>query len=96
MQFYHSIFLQRINIAEELLKLGFATVDVMEFDLEKDKLYAKYYKRLLSLEEKAEKKNVGIWANESLSSDSKLPPRRTNLVKKLVNIFHRLYYRIKK
>lgn len=51
------------NIAEELLKLGFATVDVIDFDLQNDKLYSKYYKSLLHLETKAEKNKVGIWSD---------------------------------
>lgn len=51
------------NVAEELLKLGFATVDVIDFDLQNDKLYSKYYKSLLHLENKAEKNKVGIWSD---------------------------------
>ena len=61
----------------------------MDFDLEKDKVYMKYYKRLLSLEAKAEKRNVGVWANSSKNL-------RPSLRNKLVNIFLELYHRIKK
>ncbi|XP_065220340.1 protein C3orf33 homolog [Planococcus citri] len=86
--------LNRINIAEELLKIGFATVDVMDFDLEKDKLYAKYYRRLIALEEKAERKSVGIWDDSSRdkerSSFSSSPKRH-----KLLKFLYKLYYRIK-
>lgn len=51
------------NVAEELLKIGFATVDSIDFALENDKLYLKYYKSLLKLENKAEKGRLGVWSN---------------------------------
>lgn len=56
-------FLQKKNVAEELLKLGFASVQPIDFDLEKEKVYLKYYKSLLQLENKAEKQRLGMWAS---------------------------------
>lgn len=80
-----------MNIAEELLNLGFATVDVIDFDLEQNKLYVKYYQRLLLLEERAEKKKVGVWADPDSCANF------GNKVKdKMMNLFYEWYYKLKK
>lgn len=55
--------MQKKNVAEELLKLGFASVQPFDFELEKEKMYLKYYQSLLKLENKAEKQRLGMWAN---------------------------------
>jgi endonuclease YncB( thermonuclease family) len=81
--------LQGDNIAEEILKLGFATVDSMDFSLENDKLYSKYYKKLLKLEDKAEKQRVGIWS----SGAAKHSFGKTK--EKIINISRSFLYKVK-
>ena len=51
----------------DLVSLGFASVSSIDFDLEKDPLYMKYYKQLLAAENRAEKKGIGMWAPNEVS-----------------------------
>ncbi len=69
-----------------MLKIGFATVDVIDFDLEKDKRYRKYYKTLLQLENKAERKRLGIWSNTEYTILEKAKDKILNV---LVDIFYK-------
>lgn len=57
----------RRNVGVDLVSLGFASVSTIDFDLEKDPLYMKYYKQLLAAESHAEKKGVGMWAPDEIS-----------------------------
>lgn len=60
---------EKDNVGLELISLGFASVSELDFTLEKDPLYVKYYQQLLSAENRAEKKGSGMWAVErSISS----------------------------
>ncbi|XP_067014747.1 protein C3orf33 homolog [Anabrus simplex] len=53
---------EKKNLGLELVSLGFATVSPLDFALEKDPVYIKYYQKLLDAENKAEKKGSGMWA----------------------------------
>ncbi|PSN37124.1 hypothetical protein C0J52_12594 [Blattella germanica] len=57
----------RRNVGVDLVSLGFASVSALDFDLEKDPRYIKYYKQLLSAENRAEKRGLGMWAPEDVS-----------------------------
>lgn len=56
------------DVGLDLVSLGFASVSPLDFNLEKDSLYLKYYKKLLSAENLAEKRGYGIWASEKNST----------------------------
>ncbi|XP_021936330.1 uncharacterized protein LOC110837942 isoform X2 [Zootermopsis nevadensis] len=51
------------NVGVDLVSLGFASVSALDFQLEKDPEYMKYYKRLLAAENQAEKGGLGMWAD---------------------------------
>ncbi|XKL65011.1 hypothetical protein PGB90_005097 [Kerria lacca] len=74
----------RKNVAHELVSLGLATVDKINFALENDKFYLKYYQSLLKLEEKAEKKHIGVWSSTEYST-----------IVKIKNILRYIFYKLK-
>jgi hypothetical protein len=49
----------------DLVSLGFASVSSLDFQLEKDPVYMKYYKQLLAAENCAEKRGLGMWADSN-------------------------------
>lgn len=49
----------------DLVSLGFASVSSLDFQLEEDPLYMKYYKQLLKAENRAEKRGLGMWAESN-------------------------------
>lgn len=55
------------NVGVDLVSLGFASVSSLDFELEKDPVYMKYYKKLLAAENRAEKKGLGMWAGNDVS-----------------------------
>ncbi|KAJ9578856.1 hypothetical protein L9F63_004915 [Diploptera punctata] len=57
----------RRDVGVDLVSLGFASVSTIDFDMEKDPMYMKYYKQLLAAENRAEKKGVGMWAPNEVS-----------------------------
>ena len=63
-------FLQKQNVGQHLVSIGFGSVSGLDFKLEKDEYYLNYYKSLLAEEQRAERKGAGIWA------DSKKPVSR--------------------
>ncbi|KAK7871728.1 hypothetical protein R5R35_014010 [Gryllus longicercus] len=63
---------QKKNVGLDLVSLGFASVSPLDFHLEKDSLYLKYYQQLLHAENRAEKKGNGIWAKENVGSIPRL------------------------
>jgi hypothetical protein len=52
-------------VGVDLVSLGFASVSSLDFHLEKDPVYMQYYKRLLAAENRAEKRGMGMWADNS-------------------------------
>ncbi|XP_023710268.1 uncharacterized protein LOC111866017 isoform X3 [Cryptotermes secundus] len=53
------------NVGVDLVSLGFASVSSLDFQLEKDPVYMQYYKQLLAAENQAEKRGMGMWADNS-------------------------------
>lgn len=53
------------NVGVDLVSLGFASVSSLDFQLEKDPVYMQYYKQLLAAENHAEKRGMGMWADNS-------------------------------
>jgi hypothetical protein len=51
------------NVGVDLVSLGFASVSSLDFELEAHPVYMKYYKTLLSTESRAEKRGLGMWAD---------------------------------
>jgi hypothetical protein len=52
-------------VGVDLVSLGFASVSSLDFHLEKDPVYMKYYKKLLAAENHAEKRGIGMWADNN-------------------------------
>ncbi|KAF6204049.1 hypothetical protein GE061_002389 [Apolygus lucorum] len=49
------------DVAKRLVDLGFASVAPFNHSFQSDPSYSQYYKELLKLESKAERKKVGMW-----------------------------------
>ena len=66
------------------MSIGFGSVSGLDFKLEKDEFYLKYYKSLLAEEQRAERKGAGIWADTKQPITRQLYNRIKNLVSLLL------------
>ncbi|XP_014282781.1 protein C3orf33 [Halyomorpha halys] len=62
------VYQKKRNVGKHLVSLGFASVTPYNFSLESYKEYGKYYKSLLSEEDRAEKKGAGLWWDKQRKS----------------------------